>query len=196
MGPPFERHPSTPAQIRASAAGLSRAEGQLDGVMAALEGPAQAAADAVDGELDGEITTPVGVARADALDTKAGAQLCRGAVNAFAYCVELFDAGVDDINERWECARANDFFVGDDVEDRDAEIEDARSEEVAALREEYRRLERVLDTGAETVAVILRTPLLIAPTVLENFQSDIDIRVKNMGKPEYVALGDSYSAGT
>jgi len=196
MGPPFDRHPTTPAQIRGAAASLSRSEGDLDGVMNALEGPAQAAADAVDGQLDGQITVPIATPQSQALDSKVGARLCRGSVKAFADCVELFNAGVDDINERWEHARANDFFVADDVDDHDGAVEDARSEEAAALRREYRRLEEQLDNDAAGLAGILRMPTLSAIGSLERFQNAVDIRTTNMGKPEYVALGDSYSAGT
>ena len=196
MGPPFDRHPTTPAQIRNAAAGLSRSEGQLDGVMNAFAGPAQAAADAVDGELDGQITVPAGSVVESALESKAGARLCRGAVNAFADCVELFDTGVDDINERWEHARTNDFFVGDDVDDRESEIDDARSAEAAALRAEYRVLEATLDTDAESLAQILRALPVIGLEELKNFQAGVDARSANEGRPEYVALGDSYSAGT
>ncbi|UPK76073.1 SGNH/GDSL hydrolase family protein [Nocardioidaceae bacterium SCSIO 66511] len=196
MGPPFEHYPSTPGAIRGTANGMSTAAADLDAVMTALDGPSQAAADAVDGELDGKITVPVGSVQEEALASAAGARVCRGAVDTFADCVELFDKGVDDINERWKHAKANDFFVPDDADDRKDKIADARSEEEAALRAEYRSLEETLDSDAETVAdLLLQWPSLAMPK-LEAFQSEVGDRAAMMNNPEYVALGDSYSAGT
>lgn len=197
-GPPFDKHPTSAATIRAAAGAMSAAEGHLDAVDRALQGPAYQAADAVDGELDGQIRGPTDQARADAVNGSRGARVCKEAVRLFADYVDVFDRAIERLNERWRHAVARDFSVGEDVPDRNAKIATARGAEAAALRLEFGKLERALDDGAENVGRALSWPLNVAETELASLSRAVAPLVSNarVDGPELVALGDSYSAGT
>lgn len=196
MGPPFERHPTPAADIRDRADRMSRSRGRLADLMTALDGPGRQAADSVDGVVDGTIDAPVSAAQKAAMEAAAGADLCRGAVELYADHVQIFDHGVDDLNRRWANAVRHDFFVAGDEDDRDAAVEDARGAEAAALREEYARLEEGLDLGAAYVAAALRAGPDTGVPQLARHKSDSEAALSHLARPEYEALGDSYSAGT
>lgn len=195
-GPPFDKHPMSAEQIRAHADGLSRAKAQLESVATAMNGPAKHAADAVDGDLDGAIAGPTQQAQRSAMNTAAGSALCHDALDLFAGFVEVFDLGVADINRRWARAKAHDFYVREHEPDRHDAVDGARAAEAAALRKEYALLERDLDADAEIVATALNSGPDAGAKLVRSIQPHVTATLAYLREPEYVALGDSYSAGT
>lgn len=194
MGPPFEKHPTSAAIIRATAEQMSTTEGQLDAVMGALKGRAKDAADQVDGTLDGHISGPALQAHRDAMNMRGGALVCKAAVGLYADHVEIFDRAVDDINGRWFNAVKHKFYVPNPNDA--AAIDAARTALVSALQAEYAPVEQALEDGATNVGTALNSAPWHAAFMLKDYQAATAPALEKARQSGYVALGDSYSAGT
>lgn len=157
-GPPFDRYPVSSADIRNKGDDVGKTAKPLVAVKNSMDGPRQRAADAVDGELDGQIAGPVDPAQRDALSTARGAEFCGSAIDLYANYVDIFNRGVDELNRQWQTAGEHDFGVSmsdKSAKDHADDVATARSQEAQRLRREYQKLEAALDDGAEDVARVL-----------------------------------------
>ncbi|UYM04934.1 hypothetical protein [Solicola gregarius] len=159
----FSHHPAKPADIRQYAtdsAGQGTAYGVLTG---SLSGRASAAAAAVDGYIDRPTRTVTAAPEGSSTELRKASYLATGCLNQYAEAVETYNTGIDDLNRRYDEAKAADFHV--DVamctvdgtiqdgtpEDRDGAIRSADSSLQATLRGEQETLLAALDSDADAI---------------------------------------------
>lgn len=166
--PPFPHHDAQPSVIRDHAA---TAQGKGDAYIAlsgSLFGRANTAATEVDGYIDVPVATVTGTPGGSSRQLSQAAYLAAGCLNRYASAIDVYNTGIDGLNQRWWNAKAAGFYVGepdcsvDDVpgnrsKDCRAATADARHALKAQLRHERDLLLEDLDTEADAIGTILDT---------------------------------------
>lgn len=163
----FSHHPAKPEDIRRYA-GDTSANGTAYGVLTgSLSGRAANAAASVDGYIDRPASTVTAVPEGSSTELGKASFLATGCLNRYAEAVDTYNGGIDDLNRRYEEAKAADFNVDvpmctvdgtisdGDPEDRDGAIRAADSALQATLRSEQEALLEALDSEADAIGKTL-----------------------------------------
>ncbi len=165
---PFPHYPGKSDATRSAADACLRQRAAYQGLVADVPARLTAASGQSDGFLPEPIEasgTPV-VSSAEHL--AAAAMVAGGALNGFAGAIDAYDRRVDELNRRYEQARATGFGVPSDAGAQegmsDAEKRGAHGDAVDAadaelrqqLESERQRAEQLLDEEAEHAASLLR----------------------------------------
>lgn len=163
----FAHHDAQPSVIRDNAT-TAKGSGDAYGVLSgSLFGRSSTATAAVDGFI--EAPTAAVTDDPEKASTKLGqtSYLSSGALNRYADAVDTYNDGIDDLNQRYEDAKAADFYVGAPVCTVDGTVETATPEDRAGailaadsglqttLRRERDQLLENLDSEADAIGKML-----------------------------------------
>lgn len=163
----FAHYPADPMLIRACAGDLFAGSSRIGDVAATVTGRHVAAVAAVGGVLVAPLSSAVLPVSQAARSLSAAATVAGGALRLFAAAVATYNAGVDELNRRYDAARAAGFYAepitappGESltaVDERryDDRISEAKTRLVFELGLQEARLRADLDAAAETAAAVL-----------------------------------------
>lgn len=165
----FSHHAAKPGDIRERAE-TTRGKGTAFQVLSgSLADRSLEVAAEVDGFIEPVHTVTAAPQKSSTHMSKA-AYLASGCLNQYASAVETYNAGIDRLNERYDQAKAADFYVGmaictvdgeindgSEPDDREAAIRQEDGELRTTLRADRTVLLATLDTEAETIATTLRS---------------------------------------
>jgi hypothetical protein len=161
----FAHYPATSDAIRSDADALVAASARIHAVGTEVTALHRVAVDAIDGTLEAPMSSAAApVVRA--IDrVSAAAIVASGALNLFARAIDAYNAGIDELNQRYEEARAADFFAepiaaepvsaAQRQQQFDARIVEARTAIEYAIGLIESRLRERLDRAASTTAALL-----------------------------------------
>ncbi len=164
----FAPYPAEAGLIRAEAEALFAGSSRVWDVQAAVAGRHSGAVAAVDGSLTAPLSSAVQPVSQVAGSVSAAATVAGGALELFADAVAAYDAGVEELNGRFEAARVAGFYAepvtagpggsltaAEERQRYDDRVFAARARLVFELGVEEARLRADLDAAAETTAAVL-----------------------------------------
>lgn len=163
----FAHYPADPGLIRACAEDLFAGSSRVGDVASTVTGRHEGAVAAVAGVLMAPLSSAVLPVSQAARSVSAAATVAGGALRLFAAAVATYNAGVDELNRRFDAARAAGFnsepvtaapgesLTAADERRYDHRVSEAKTRLVVELGLEEARLRADLDAAAETTAAVL-----------------------------------------
>jgi len=164
----FEHYEADPGAIRGTATAVLAGSTRVSDLRVSVDAQHDVAVSVTGGDLLGPLSTSHYPFTAAADTTAQCATIAGGALNLFAKDIDTYNAGIDDLNTRYETAAASGFGVDAEQfydhgtmtpEQRAAAyhgaVSRAKSSLVAQLNAEQAKLEEILDDGADVVVGIL-----------------------------------------
>lgn len=164
----FEHYPATPGSIDGVAGRAGSAAAGVSSVAGDIDAQSQTASSAVTGTLQGPLMTAPDPVMSTSRSISAAAIVAEGCLNRWSSTVAAYNTAIDELNARYESARASSFgvdagqfFDGGTATpqqkqgDYDSAVASAGATMMGTLRAEKAELDRQLDADADTVAAML-----------------------------------------
>jgi hypothetical protein len=164
----FAHYPAKSGAVRGSAEDLITASERIEDVGAEVTARQRVAIDAVAGTVEAPMSSAAAPVAREIGAVSAAAAVAGGALNLFARAIDTYNAGIDELNRRYDEARAADFFAQPVAADSgeppsaaqrqqqyDARVAEARTAIEYTLGLVEDRLRERLDHAASSAAVLL-----------------------------------------